>query len=591
MTSEASPAEGGPPEVSPFPSVAPGPQAAEAPHPDPAAPPLEPILDQLPVGVVAVHADGSALLANAWAREFFRPFTMNEDGDRMELDWGRISLPDGRPVRPGSLPIERSLSEHRAVPPTQYTYHGESGDRAIAVDAVPVRAADGTVVAHASTIVDQTINRQFVEQLGEIQRELDSQVRELNRVHTLIERLSSRSELRELLAETVSVVAELDGADIIGVFLDHEGKFELEAQFGMTPEQERALTELDSDELYTSRRAMLGLPTTLVDISGEPGLTSAFREALEALQAVSLYAMPLRSAEGVVLGSVASIFHSVRLPSPHQRQLLDTCGRIVAQLIVNAQVREKDRGVAEALQRSMMQEYLPVVGYGEIATFYRAGSTDMYVGGDWFQANTLTDGRLSLVMGDVVGHGMEAVRMMGRMRSAVRAYTLPEADSRPPGPLHLASLLDHWCAETGAALASTACFVDIDPLARRATLASAGHPPPLLIGAGIPQYTYEAAIGSPLGLMDLAGDSAEELDFELVPGMTVLLYTDGLVERRGEDLGEGLARLAEAADQEFGNAGAGEQELIAACERIVAACAPESATADDVALLAFRYLG
>jgi serine phosphatase RsbU (regulator of sigma subunit) len=591
VTSEASPAEGGAPEVSPFPSVAPGPQAEAAADPDPAAPPLASILDQLPVGVVAVKPDGTALVANAWARDFFQPFTVDETGHRMELDWRRISLPDGRPVAPGSLPIERCIAEDRPIPPTQYTYHADAGDRAISVDAVPVRAEDGTVLAYASTVVDQTLNRQFVEQVGEIQRELDSQVRELNRVHTLIERLSSRSELRELLAETVSVVAELDGADIIAVFLDNEGKLELEAQFGMTPEQERIIAELDSEELYTSRRAKLGLPTTLVDIHGEPGLTEAYRDALEALHAVSVYAMPLRSAEGGVLGSVASIFQSVRLPSPHQRQLLDTCGRIVAQLIVNAQVREKDRGVAEALQRSMMQENLPVVAYGEIATFYRAGSTDMYVGGDWFQANTLTDGRLSLVMGDVVGHGMEAVRMMGRMRSAVRAYTLPEADSRPPSPLQLASLLDHWCAETGAALASTACFVDIDPVARRATLASAGHPPPLLIGAGIPQFTYEAAIGAPLGLMDLAGDGAEELDFELVPGTTVLLYTDGLVERRGEDLGEGLARLAESADQEFANAGPGEQELVAACERIVAACAPESATADDVALLAFRYLG
>jgi serine phosphatase RsbU (regulator of sigma subunit) len=301
--------------------------------------------------------------------------------------------------------------------------------------------------------------------------------------------------------------------------------------------------------------------------------------------------MPLRSAEGVVLGSVTSYFQSVRLPSAHQRQLLDTCGRIVAQLIVNARMREKDRGVAEALQRSMMQEVLPPIRYGEIATFYRAGSTDMYVGGDWFQANTLTDGRLSLAIGDVVGHGMEAVRIMARMRSAVRAYTLPDAESRPPGPLHLASLLDHWCAETGAALASTACFLDIDAAAHRLRLAAAGHPPPLLLGDGTPRYTYEAAIGPPLGLMDLAGGTPEELEFELVPGMTVLLYTDGLIERRDEDLGEGLARLAEVADRELAHTAGGADALHAACERIVEACAPETATSDDVALLAFRYTG
>jgi serine phosphatase RsbU (regulator of sigma subunit) len=288
-----------------------------------------------------------------------------------------------------------------------------------------------------------------------------------------------------------------------------------------------------------------------------------------------------------VLGSVGSIFRSVRMPSPHQRQLVETCGRIVAQLIVNARVRARDRDVAVSLQRSMMQARLPDVGWGELATFYRAGSTGMFVGGDWFHAALLTDGNLSLVIGDVVGHGIDAVGTMGRMRSAVRAYTLPAAGTAPPGPLELATLLDHWCVATDLGVTSTACFVDVDPETRRCTLASAGHLPPLLIDPrAVPRFVHAEALGAPLGLLS-EGAQPTEITFHLPPGATLLLYTDGLVERRGEDLAEGLARLAEVAMREL-RAGAVERDLEAACERIAQGCAPENATADDVAMMAFR---
>jgi serine phosphatase RsbU (regulator of sigma subunit) len=586
VTSDASPAGGeNEPEVSPFPSTATGEVALG--RLSRAADLLGPLIDQIPVGVVAVRPGGGELIVNDWMREIFQPFSVDESGERLQMDWSRVSLLDGRPAAPGSLPLERCIAEGHPIGPQEYVYHGSAGDRTISVDAVPVLAPDGTVLAYASTIVDETLTRRFVDQLGEIQRELDGHIRELNRVHGLIERLSSRSELPELLTETVAVVAELDGADMIAVFLEHDGRLGLAANHGMTPAQARLVAALDSRELYTSQRAMMGLPTTLVDVHREPGLGPAYREALERLGAVSVYSMPLMSADGAVLGSVVSIFQSVRLPSPHQRQLLDTCGRIVAQLIVNAQVRAKDRDVAVALQQSMMQQILPEVAWGELATVYRAGSTDMYVGGDWFHAARLTDGLLSLVIADVVGHGLEAVRTMGRMRSAVRAYTLPGPGRQPPGPLELAMLLDHWCAETDAGLASTACFVDIDPRDGRCRMASAGHPPPLLIGPGQPsRYAYEQALGPPLGLMAVGGEPAE-LELKLSPGTTIVLYTDGLIERRGEDLGAGLTRLAAIAEREL--ADVPDRELTAACTRIVQACAPVSITADDVALLAFRY--
>lgn len=586
MTSEAFPADGDAPEVSSFPSNA-APEVALD-RLSLARDLLGPLLDQVPVGMIAVRPDGATLLVNDWIRTFFQPFTADETGERMRLDWNRLSLLDGRPVAPGSLPLERAMAEGRAIGPLEYVFHGETGDRTISVDALPVHDEDGAVLAYAAAMVDVTRARRFVDQLGEIQRELDNNIRELNRVQTLIERLSSRSDLRELLAETVEVVAELDGADIIAVILERDGRLGLAASYGMSPEQVEIFSSLEPSELYTTQRAMLGLPTTLVDISGEPGLSPAYRAALEALGAVSVYAMPLRSADGAVLGAVVSVFQTMRLPSPHQRQMLDTCGRIVAQLITNARMRARDRNVAVALQQSMMQSVLPEVLWGGLATVYRAGSTDMYVGGDWYHAALLPDGSLSLVIGDVVGHGIDAVRTMGRMRSAVRAYTLPAPGTPPPRPSELALLLDNWCAETDAGLASTACFVDLQPGSGLCRIACAGHPPPLLLGPEPTRFAFETALAPPLGLVAMAGE-AVELELHLAPGTTILMYTDGLIERRGEDLGIGLARLTEIAERELADVPDGQLE--AACSRIVQACAPDTDTADDVALLAFRYHG
>lgn len=309
-----------------------------------------PLFDELSVGIVVVLPDGRVLLANRWLLEFFDPFTVDAETGRMTMDRTRIALPDGRPVPEGELPMERCLVERRRIEARRYLYHGQDGDKTISVDATPVCAEDGSILAHATTVVDETTNRRFLSELAEIQRELDTHVRELNRVHRLIERLSSRTELGELLQETAQVVGELDGAEIVAIFLEDGGRLRLAASTGMTGHQHRIVDELDSTDLFTSQRAMAGLSTTIVDVQQEAGMSGAYRSALEALDAVSVYSLPLRSVERQPLGSIVSVFQSVRMPSPHQRQLVETCGRVVAQLIVNARMRARDRNLAAALQ-------------------------------------------------------------------------------------------------------------------------------------------------------------------------------------------------------------------------------------------------
>ncbi|MBR7837078.1 SpoIIE family protein phosphatase [Actinospica durhamensis] len=551
---------------------------------------LGPVFDQMPVGVVAVRPDGLTALVNQWLIDFFDPFDVDEDTGVMRMDWTRVAHPDGRSVRPGTLPLERCMRDGRVVASEEYVYHGVRGEKTISVDAFAVRGENGAALAYVSTVIDLTQTRAFLDQLGEIQQELDTHVSELSRVHGLIERLSSRSDLSSLLAETVDVVAELDGADAVLIFLadSDSGELKMVASHGLLEEHVERVHALDPQFLYTSQRAMLGLPTNIVDVSGEPGLPEQYREVALALGAVSLHSLPLRSADGGVLGSVVSLFRRVRMPSPHTLQLIETCGRIIAQLIVNARIRARDRDVASALQRSMMQARLPHVPGLELAACYRAGSTGMYAGGDWYQVSVLSDGRLSIVIGDVVGHGIEAVGTMGQMSSAVRAYTLPAEGNVPPGPLEIVDLLDHWCVATGLGESSTVCVAEIARATGRCVLAGAGHPPPLLLGPQGPVYVHEEALGAPLGLLGLTGE-AHALSIDLPPGSILLFYTDGLIERRGEDIDTGLARLAAVAQRILEHSPEGE--LDAQCERIVAEAAPADITTDDAALLILRVRG
>ncbi|HEV2638852.1 MAG TPA: SpoIIE family protein phosphatase [Actinocrinis sp.] len=552
-------------------------------------PDLYPLLyDQLNLGVVVVDPAGRLLLANAWVREFFEPDNLHKlEPNSGTLDWSRIAHPDGRAVRPGTLPLERCMATGQPVGAEEYLYYATGGDRYISVAAVPILNEQGVIVAYGATVYSLTDLRRFLDQIGEIQRELDAHLTELGRMHSLIERLSSRVELPELLADTLDLVAEFNDADSVMIFLadPRSGELSLAASRGIDERERRILVSIPQPAMFTSQRAMKGLSTAIVDISSEPNLPADYRDAMEAVDVVSVYSMPLRSADSNVLGSVVSMFRRVRMPTAHQKALLDTCGRIIAQLIINARIRARDHDVATALQSSMLQVRLPQPQGCELAAHYRAGTTDLQAGGDWYEASYIGGGRLGMTIGDVIGHGVEAVGMMGQMRSALRAYTLT-GDDTWPGPAEIVVLLDRWVAATGLGEASTMCTAVVDPATGEGVLSSAGHPAPLLVSKDEARYMHDTALGVPLGLLSIGG-KAEEVHFLMPPGSVLLLYTDGLVERRGEDIQDGFDRLARVARRELVNAPEGD--LHAACRRMVDECAPAGAIADDTAILALRY--
>jgi len=191
------------------------------------------------------------------------------------------------------------------------------------------------------------------------------------------------------------------------------------------------------------------------------------------------------------------------------------------------------------LQRSLLPERLPDVPGIESAARYLPGAVGVAVGGDWYDVFALEDGSAGIVVGDVVGHGVRAAATMGRLRHVLRAYLndgLSPAES-------LRRLNRLSCQEGDDVFATVACFV-VAPSRTRVRLASAGHPPPLVRSAEGVVETLEGGRSLPVGAA--AEAEYKEVEIALEPGSTLLVYTDGLIERRSESIDAGIQRLMAA---------------------------------------------
>jgi serine phosphatase RsbU (regulator of sigma subunit) len=200
---------------------------------------------------------------------------------------------------------------------------------------------------------------------------------------------------------------------------------------------------------------------------------------------------------------------------------------------------EAERRLGVAVQSVMLPEAVPkaVQDRVAVAVRYRPASAALTVGGDWYDVTDIGDGRVAVAVGDVVGHGLVAASVMGQLRSALAALTV--ADVGPPQAL---AALDQIARHNPNATASTAVKVVLDPQLGFAAYSSAGHLPPLLVHADGTIEDLDAALGPPLAVT--ATIERRPLGTATVqPGSTLLLYTDGLVERRGEDLDVGIERL------------------------------------------------
>jgi len=240
-----------------------------------------------------------------------------------------------------------------------------------------------------------------------------------------------------------------------------------------------------------------------------------------------------------------------------------------------ARLYERERATAVTLQRSLLPDRLPDVPGVELAARFRAGSAEADVGGDWYDVFGLPDGRLVLVVGDVMGKGVRAAAGMGRLRSALRAL----AHANPLPEAVLSGLDKVFSATEDADEIATLVYLLVNPVARRAAVGGAGHLPLVLRRAGQAPELVDAGSGStPLGWPE----PRAQRTLELGPGDLLLGLTDGLVERRGRDLDEGLALLLEAVGRE-------EEPLDTLVGRVDRTLLPDTPGRDDATVLAVRF--
>jgi serine phosphatase RsbU (regulator of sigma subunit)/anti-sigma regulatory factor (Ser/Thr protein kinase) len=286
----------------------------------------------------------------------------------------------------------------------------------------------------------------------------------------------------------------------------------------------------------------------------------------------SLLAVPLRG-DGEVVGALLAGSLFARTFGVEDLSVLALAADRAGLAIQRMRLYEQEHAIATRLQRSLLPRELARIPGVATAARYSPGGAGTQVGGDWYDAIGVGDGRLLLVMGDVAGRGVEAASMMGQLRSAIRAYAL-QGDAPATMLMRLNSFLLQLADDTMA----TVLLASVDHRAGEVTLVSAGHPPALLVAPGGESSWLTRGRGVPIGALDEPG--YREATEPLEPGSTLVLYTDGLVEQRGEDLRSGLDRLeASVLD--------GPPDLDALCDHVLrrANRAPGS---DDVTLLVLR---
>ncbi|MFG2575007.1 SpoIIE family protein phosphatase [Streptomyces sp. NPDC048481] len=297
----------------------------------------------------------------------------------------------------------------------------------------------------------------------------------------------------------------------------------------------------------------------------------------------SMLVVPLK-ARDVVLGFMILLRHPERAVFNDMDRVTGAELAARAGLVLdNARMYTHQESVAETLQDSMLPHIPPRRTGCDLATRYLPGTLLGRVGGDWFDSVKLPGARTALVVGDVMGHGLNSAAMMGQLRTAVQ--TLAALDLPPA---QLLRNLDDLAQRLGDTYLATCLYAVYDPIAGELTLANAGHIPPVLVRAADGRSELlDLPTGAPVGV---GGVPFEAVRVRVEPGDRLVMCTDGLVEMRGEDIGVGLAALCESAAHPAAS-------MDDACDTIVRALAAAFSRAghgdrkDDVALLMARLGG
>ncbi|MFE1749776.1 PP2C family protein-serine/threonine phosphatase [Streptomyces anandii] len=422
-----------------------------------------------------------------------------------------------------------------------------------------------------------------------LQDRLAGWVSDLTTLHELTERLARTDGLDAALRELLRAGAALVGA--------RRGLVVLEPGDGLGPDTTIGLGLARSDlgHIETVPRSAMpygtlldtaaGLPAgegevVRPDLLAEDGLDPRHREVAARLGYAASYALRLSTDAAGRLGAAVWLYDEPAEPGERQRHLAGLYVRFATEHLARLLDGERTRACMATMYEELLPSRLPRVPGVQLAARHRTGPRG---GGDWFDALPLPDAALGLAVGSVTGSGPGAVAAMGRLRASLRAYAVMEGED----PVAVLSDLELLLRLTEPARSATALFAYCEPPLRRVTLAGAGHCPPLVLGERRTEFV-ETSVSAPLGM--LACWEAPSVEFQVMAGETVLLYTDGLLHRTGDPADRAFARLHQAAATV---PRALRADVGAVADHVLRAMLPDDLDvtdgAEDVALLAARF--
>jgi PAS domain S-box-containing protein len=444
-----------------------------------------------------------------------------EDRERVERDWREC-------VRTG-----RTFDDRYRIRTKNGSY------RHYDVRAVPIER-DGKIAEWVGASSDVTNQREAEEMRSRLTKQLSAaalRTARLQQATSMLAEALTVEQVVEVITEVGrtaigamrSAVALLDGARLRVVNDDLQD----------APDSEGGALTLESSSVMT--RAIETRRTVLVEdpddlrrqFDGEMEIDS---ERITASGEQSWVGLPLLAA-GAPLGALRFSFARPRKITEEERVFLEALAGQCSLAVERAGLYEREHATAETLQRSLLPDRLPSVPGLALEAMYRPAK-NMEIGGDWYDAFRLADGRLAVAVGDVMGKGLDAAAGMGRVRNALRALALTD-----PRPAAVLGGLDRLFSSEEEEQLTTVAYLVIDPETGHGVLGSAGHLPALVLEAGCAPRFDRVEAGTPLGWASPRKQHA----FNLGPADTAVFYSNGLVQNRNRGLDAGLEELAAVA--------------------------------------------
>lgn len=544
------------------------------------------LLDLLPTpSVIALNPECTTVRMN---RAFTDLIGLPSEGEAHTCTPGQWARPytykrNGRELEGTELPIRVAIATGRELRNADVELHMDDGRVFHLVgSAAPLRDALGTITGSVATFMDVTERRS-------LQRKNEALSARLTYLAEAGQELSESLDMRAVL-DTLTRIMVPRFADCVSISLmDEGGSTNMFHVFHRDREVLSKLVETrarlkqtgPSSFLITERVRKSGQGGVIEDLQSvmdDPDADAQYRQYVQELSEQfgfkKAVVVPMKN-RGVFGGILMAIGGAERLYTEEDLRLLEELGRRAASAIDNARSYERQRRLAETLQEALLPAHLPHVEDLEFDAVYAPGDDEASVGGDWYDAFELPDGRVAVSIGDVTGRGIDAAVVMSKMRHAIKALTLYESD-----PTKLLDAADTMLRGSHSEAIVTALVGMLDPRAGTLTYATAGHPPPYLRRAG-GRVVQLPCNGLPLGLRNNEKEPGA-VTVHLCPDDIILFYTDGLLEST-HDLTEGERRIINALSEL-------DPETYREAAHSIRATVLHDGSRDDVAVLTIRIL-